>query len=61
MAVYKVLSYIMDWNFATYMLQFGHIVAASHDNICGEWIFDLIINGKTFPINIIWESLGYLS
>ena len=50
MAVDEVSRYLIKENIAAYILQFGDIVSAKHDNICGEWRFNIMIKHKTFPI-----------
>ena len=47
-SIYEVPSFLRDANLAAYMLQFGDIVSATHDGMCGEWRFDIMLDMKTF-------------
>ena len=45
-AVYEVSNFLIDENIVVYMFQYGEIVGASHDDVHGEWRFDLSIHSK---------------
>ena len=47
-SVYEVPSFLRDANLATYMLNFGDIISATHDGMRGEWRFDIMLDIKTF-------------
>ena len=47
---YEVPSFLGDANLATYMLNFGDIVSATHDGMRREWRFDIILDVKTYSI-----------
>ena len=47
-SVYEVLSFLRDANLATYMLNFGDIVSATHDGMRGKWRLDIMLDIKTF-------------
>ena len=47
-SVYEVPSFLRDANLATFILNFGDIVSATHDGMRGEWRFDIMLYAKTF-------------
>ena len=47
-SVYEVPSFFRDANLAEYMLNFVDIISATHDGMCGEWRFDIMLDVKTF-------------
>ena len=47
-SVYEVPSFLRVANLATFMLQFGDIVSATHDGMRGEWRFNIMLDVKTF-------------
>ena len=47
-SVYEVPSFHRDANLAAFMLQFGEIVSVTHDGMRKEWLFDIMLDVKTF-------------
>ena len=46
-SVYEVPSFFRDTNLAMFMLNFGDIISATHDRICREWRFNIMLDAKT--------------
>ena len=55
--VYEVPSFLRDVNLATFMLKFGDIISTSHDGMCREWRFDIMVDIKIFYSIPNWLDL----